>query len=265
MRPVRRFLALPLALALGLTATVLLAPERARAADLMVFAAASLHDVLREVAADYARDHGTGVTFNFAASSLLARQIRQGAPADLFISADDRTMDELERENLVEQTRRDLLGNTLVVVLAQDHPARVASARDLASDQIGRIALGEPSSVPAGRYAKEWLTQEGIWDRVAPKVVPTANVRAALAAVEAGNADAAIIYRTDAARSRRTITVIKVPEAGGPCIRYPAAVVRSSRDATEARRFLEFLEGGRARRIFEKHGFTVHEPPGASR
>ncbi|HEX9984858.1 MAG TPA: molybdate ABC transporter substrate-binding protein [Thermoanaerobaculia bacterium] len=220
-----------------------------QAADVKVFAAASLTDALQEIARSYERQTGDRVVFNFGGSSILARQIEQGAPADLFLSADEEKMNVLQRRGLiVTPTRVSILSNTLVVV-----GERIRNVRELAN--VRRIALAEPSSVPAGIYAKEYLRKAGLWERVAQKIVPTENVRAALAAVESGNVDAAIVYRTDVLLSKRVPVAYEIPRAEGPRISYPFALVKGARPG--AGRFLAYLRSPAARAIFVRHGFIA--------
>ena len=228
----------------------------ARAADLTVFAAASLTDALEEIGAAYERAGGGKVALNLGASSTLARQIQEGAPADLFLSADEAKMDSLEKRGLIlAGTRRSVLSNTLVIVVPRDSAAKIAAPKDLAA--VRTLALAEPQSVPAGLYAREYLTRLGLWDKVAGKVVPTENVRAALAAVEAGNAGAAIVYKTDAGISKKVKVAYEVPLAEGPKISYPFAVVAESKQKAAAKRFLAYLESEPALAVFRKYGFLV--------
>ena len=226
----------------------------------LVFAAASLTDALKEIAASWEIAGGESVVFNFAASSLLARQIREGAPADLFLSADEAQMDGLERAGLVVPgTRRSVLSNTLVAVVPKDSALRIASARDLAGPGVERIALAEPTSVPVGVYSKKFFERVGIWDALAPKVVPTENARATLAAVESGNVDAGIVYRTDAAISKHVRIAFEIPAAMGPAISYPFALVKGAPRETEARRFLAYLGSPAAHAVFVRYGFLVKD------
>ncbi|HSS49070.1 MAG TPA: molybdate ABC transporter substrate-binding protein, partial [Thermoanaerobaculia bacterium] len=198
MRRTRTILMI-LALVFGLAAAV-----PAAAAEVNVFAAASLTDALKEIATTYESSSGDKLVFNFGASSTLARQIQEGAPADLFFSADEAKMDSLAKGGLVvKETRKSLLSNTLVVVVPVDSKLVIASPADLATSKVRVLALAEPQSVPAGIYAKEWLKTQKLWSRVIDKVVPTENVRAALAAVESGNVDAGIVYKTDAGISKK--------------------------------------------------------------
>jgi molybdate transport system substrate-binding protein len=246
---------------LQITATAcILAAAAARCADVTVFAAASLTDSLKQIAADYQRQTGWTVTFNFEASSILARQIEEGAPADIFFSADETQMDRLAKRGLIDPaTRLDRLGNTLVVVTPKSSRLQIHSPADLAPDGVKQIALADPKAVPAGVYAKEWLETCRVWDAVKPKVVPTENVRAALAAVASGNVDAGVVYKTDAAISKRVRIVYEVPRADGPDIRYPVALVKSSEHPNEAKRFLECLDSADAARVFERFGFFVRK------
>jgi molybdate transport system substrate-binding protein len=220
------------------------------AADVHVSAAASLSDALTEIAKSYQHDR---LVFNFGGSSTLARQIELGAPCDLFLSADEAKMDALARRNLVDvRTRVSVLSNTLVVVTTGDpipHPRRLASMR--------RIALAEPQSVPAGIYAREWLETLRLWKTIEPNVIPTENVRAALAAVESGNADAAIVYKTDARIAKRVRIAYEVDRSEGPKISYPFAVMKNAEQPEAAKRFLAHLQSNAAKAIFAKHGFIV--------
>jgi len=194
---------------------------------------------------------------SFAGSNALARQIEAGAPAGVFVSAHTGRVDELEKAGLVAPGNRlDLLGNRLVVVvpagsrLAIDRPEHLAAAR--------RIALADPQSVPAGIYARQWLEARGMWDVVKERVVPALDVRAALAAVDAGSVDAAIVYETDLAAARSARLAFAVPPAESPRIVYTAALLRP--DARAARAFYEHLRSPEARAVFERLGFEVLTP-----
>ncbi|HEY6141552.1 MAG TPA: molybdate ABC transporter substrate-binding protein [Thermoanaerobaculia bacterium] len=244
-------------LAAALLLAVLAAPLPLRA-TLHVSAAASLTDVLQELAPLYEKQTGDTLLFNFGASSLLARQIREGAPADLVISADELTMDSLQQRRLiVAASRRSILSNTLAIIVPGDSRMKIASPADLARDNIRNLALAEPQSVPAGIYAKEYLRKLRLWQKVVPKVVPADNVRGALAAVESGNADAGIVYKTDALHSKLVRIAYEVPASVGPEISYPAAVVADSKQPAAARRLLDFLQSPRAQGVFRKYGFLV--------
>jgi molybdate transport system substrate-binding protein len=232
-------------------ALLLVGVPLAGAEPLRVAAAASLSDALREVAA---QSH-VPVVFNFGSSSILARQIEEGAPVDVFISADEAKMDGLAQRGLiVVRSRADILSNTLVVVVPKDHGAHIRSANDLAGRSL---ALAQPDSVPAGIYAKRYLQTKRLWDRIAPHVIPVENVRAALAAVESGNVDAAIVYRTDALISHKVRVAFEVPRAESPAIVYPAAVIAESQQKADALRFVAFLQSRAARDVFRRYGFLL--------
>jgi molybdate transport system substrate-binding protein len=232
-------------------------PLDAHAAQVTVFAAASLHEALKEIAAGYEKQSGDTIAFNFAGSGTLARQIEELAPADLFFSADEAKMDGLERKGLlVKGTRCSRLGNSLVVVAPPDSAA-IRSPADLAEAAVHRIALGETKTVPAGTYAKAWLEKAGLWTRIEPKVVPCESVRAVLAAVESGNVEAGVVYRTDAAISKKVTVVYEVAPGEGPRISYPAALLKNAPAPAAARKFLDYLEGEAAGAVFARHGFIV--------
>ncbi len=238
----------------------LMAATAGQAADLTVFAAASLTDSLKEIGADYQKQTGQTVVFNFEASSALARQIEAGAPADIFFSADEAEMNRLARKGLVDPaTRRDRLGNTLVVVAPADSELQVHSPADLAGASVKQIALADPKAVPAGVYAKAWLEKMKLWDAVKSRVVPTGNVRAALAAVASGNVDAGVVYKTDAAISKSVKVVYEVPRADAPDICYPMALVQASAQPEAAKKFLDYLDSRAAAEIFKRYGFSVHD------
>lgn len=233
------------------------------AAPLRVWAAASLTDALREIGARYDKESGQRVVFNFAGSGTLARQIEAGAPADVFFSADEAQMDRLAKRGMIlPETRVSRLSNQLVLVVNRERPSAVATPRDLSRDAVARVALAQPDSVPAGIYARTYLEKQRLWRVVGPKVVPTQNVRAALAAVEAGNVDAAFVYKTDAAVSTEVKVVYEVPLGEGPAISYPAAVLQNSRQSEKARQFLDYLGKGATGEVFARHGFLLRSSKG---
>jgi molybdate transport system substrate-binding protein len=230
----------------------------ASAAELQVYAAASLTDALKEIAPEYEKATGDKLVLNLGASNMLARQIQEGAPADLFLSADEAKMDGLEkRKLLLSGTRKSVLSNTLVVVVPVDSSLKVAGPVDLVA--VRALALAEPQTVPAGIYAKEYLKSKGLWSKVIDRVIPTENVRAALAAVEAGNADAGIVYKTDAGISKRVKIAYEVPRAESPKISYPFAVLAASERKEAARKLLDYLHSPPALAVFRKYGFLILE------
>jgi molybdate transport system substrate-binding protein len=244
-------------LALGL----LLAPLAARAQELTVFAAASLTDAMKDVSAQWAKDGHQPLRLSFGASSTLARQIEQGAPANLFASADEKWMDYLaDKKLIVADTRKDLLGNDLVLVVPADKPQHVTIGPgfDLLGllGPNGRIATGDPAHVPVGLYAEQALKKLGMWDAVQPRLARTDDVRAALLLVERGEAPAGIVYATDAAVSKGVMVAGVFPANSHDPVSYPFAVVKAG-DTPEARALMTFLAGPDARAIFDKRGFKV--------
>jgi molybdate transport system substrate-binding protein len=231
-----------------------------RAAEVMVFAAASLTDSLKVIATNYEVSSSDHIRFNFAASSMLARQIEEGAPADIFFSADEAKMDGLEKRGLIEAgTRQSRLRNSLVVVVAVASPLAIRGADDLTNASVEKLALADPAAVPAGIYAREWLQKEGLWAALQPKIVPTENVRAALAAVESGNVDAGVVFKTDAGISRKVKIAYAVPLKDTPEISYPMALVKDAPAAGPARNFLNYLASPEAANVFRKFGFIVRD------
>ncbi|MBA2587928.1 MAG: molybdate ABC transporter substrate-binding protein [Alphaproteobacteria bacterium] len=224
-----------------------------------VFAAASLTDSLKAVADAYKAGTGVTVTLSFGASSTLARQIDQGAQADIFMSADTDWMDFLQKGgHIAEGTRKDLLGNQLVLIAASDSKTapNIVPHFDLAGTLgNGRLALADPASVPAGKYAKAALTSLGVWDSIASKVAPAENVRVALEYVARGEAPFGVVYATDAKVAPSVRIVGTFPENSHAPIVYPVALTRTASPA--AKQFLTFLSGASARTIFQRAGFTT--------
>jgi molybdate transport system substrate-binding protein len=213
---------------------------------------------MKSVASEYGKSSEDKIVFNFGASNFLARQIEAGAPADIFFSADEAQMDTLQKKNLIATTtRRNRLSNSLVIVIANDSSLRITSPNDLTNSQIKRLALGDPAGVPAGIYAKRYLETQKLWSALQPKIVPTDNVRAALAAIELGNVEAAIVYKTDAAISKKTKVAFEIPATASPPIHYPVAVLKGGTQPKAAQKFLDYLFTPAATTIFEKFRFTV--------
>jgi molybdate transport system substrate-binding protein len=240
---------------------LLLAPLAARAQELTVFAAASLTDAMKDVSAQWAKDGHQPLRLSFGASSTLARQIEQGAPANLFASADEKWMDYLaDKKLIVADTRKDLLGNDLVLVVPADKPQHVTIGPgfDLLGllGPNGRIATGDPAHVPVGLYAEQALKKLGMWDAVQPRLARTDDVRGALLLVERGEAPAGIVYATDAAVSKGVMVAGVFPANSHDPVSYPFAVVKAG-DTPEARALMTFLAGPDARAIFDKRGFKV--------
>jgi molybdate transport system substrate-binding protein len=229
-----------------------------RAADITVFAAASLTDVFKHVGDVYQRQTGHTVAFSFAASSALARQIEASSGADIFVSADVDWMDYLDKRGLIDHASRvDLLGNRLVLIAPANTAVTLAIRPrfDLAGALgKGRLSLADPASVPAGKYAKAALTNLGVWDSVSGKIAPAEDVRVALAYVARGEAPLGIVYATDAKMEPRVRIVGSFPDRSSPLIVYPAALTKDAKP--QARGFLAFLASPAAAVIFARAGFT---------
>jgi molybdate transport system substrate-binding protein len=239
-------------------AVLALSQAMARADEILVSAAASLTDVLQEISRGYQAKSKHTVKFNFGASSALARQIDEGAPADIFFSADLPQIDSLEKKGRLEPgTRKNLLSNQLVIIVPADSKLPLLSPKDLLKAEVKRIALAEPSSVPVGVYSKKYLTDEGLWNKVESKVVPVQDVRATLASVESGNVEAGFVYKTDAAISKKVKIAYAVPLDRGPKITYPVAVVKESKHKDAARDFMKYVQSPAAKDAFKKYGFVV--------
>jgi molybdate transport system substrate-binding protein len=233
-------------------------PSLGGADEVLIAGAASLTDVLKEIATGYQAKSKHRVRFNFGPSSGLARQIDEGAPTDIFFSADLAQMDHLDKKGRLEPgTRKNLLSNQLVIIVPADSKLTIASPKDLLKADIKRIALAEPSSVPMGVYSSKYLTDEGLWDQVKPKVVPVQDVRATLAAVESGNVEAGFVYKTDAAVSKKVKIVYEVSIDKGPRITYPVAIVKESKRKDAARDFMSYVQSPAAKDAFKKFGFVV--------
>ena len=244
-----------------LIAMALAAPSAVRAEPVVVFAAASLKNALDEVAKEFMETGGEPIVLSYAASSALARQIQQGAPAHVFISANPQWMDLLEREALlVPGGRFDLLGNRLTLI-AHGRPPElsltIAPGMDIAG-LLGedRLAMALVDAAPAGIYGKAALQSLGVWEDVAPKVAQTDNVRAALALVVRGETPLGIVYATDAIAAEGVTVLGQFPAETHPAIIYPAAAI-AGHDHPGAAEFLTYLRGPGARLVFEQHGFTM--------
>ena len=237
---------------------VVCAPLRAGAEGVLVFAAASLKTALDQVAADYQRQTGQGVTVSYAASSVLARQIQAGAPADIFISANEDWMDVLQDQDQIDEASRvDLLGNGLVVIAGRDQPDIALESGDALTSALGRdyLAMALVDAVPAGIYGKAALETLGLWQMVEGQVAQTDNVRAALALVAVGAARLGIVYRTDAQAEPRVRVVAEVDSSLHPVIIYPAAMTAKARPGAGA--FLDYLTSDAAQAVFKGQGFTL--------
>ena len=253
-------------LGLALASAVMpMAAVRAQAAGLVIFAAASLKNALDEIAAVWTKETGKAAPrISYAASSALAKQMEQGAPADLFLSADLDWMDYVEKKDLIQKdTRFNLLGNKIVLIAPKDSKVTIEVkqgfdlAKALNSDKGGgKLAMANVDAVPAGKYGKAALEKLGAWNGVKDQVAQADNVRAALLLVARGEAPLGIVYSTDAAAEPNVRIVGTFPADSHPPIIYPAAVIKDAKSA-DAKPFLDYLKSAKARPAFEKQGFAV--------
>ena len=235
----------------------------AQAPQLLVFAAASLTDALQEIGSAYEKTTPVKVKLSFDASSNLARQIEAGAKADAFFSADTQWMDYLQTRNLIQaSTRQNVVGNSLVLIAAADSQIKLKIGPHFplvaALGKDGRLATGDPDSVPAGRYARSALSTLGVWDEVSPRLARAENVRVALLYVARGEAPLGIVYATDALVDKTVRVVDTFPANTHPPIVYPVALTKSAQSAASA--FVAYLTGPRGREVFAKYGFTEPSP-----
>ncbi|MEH2405480.1 molybdate ABC transporter substrate-binding protein [Nostoc sp.] len=226
--------------------------------SILVSAAASLKETLEEIKPLYQQTKSNvNITYNFGASGSLQQQIEQGAPADVFISAGKKQVDALEEKGLlVPGSRTNLANNRLVLIVPQD-VVGISSFYNLTDSKIKKIAIGEPRSVPAGQYGEQVLKKLKLYDRVKSKLVFANNVRQVLAAVESGNAEAGLVYATDAKISNKVKVVVAADDKFHSPIVYPMAVIKSSKNIPAAKEFIEFLSGIEVKTVLKKHGFIV--------
>jgi molybdate transport system substrate-binding protein len=227
---------------------------------LTISAAASLRDALVEIEANYKQSHANiDFSNNFAGSGTLATQIDQGAPVDVFVSAAAKQMDDLQSKGLIDPgTRRDLLRNTLVLIAPLD--SKLRDFQGITGREIRLIAVGDPASVPAGQYGRQTLLALHLLDKISTKIVFAKDVRQVLTYVETGNADAGLVYASDAQSSSKVRVVATAPESSHDAIVYPAAVVKGSYNKESALNFVEYLSSPAAKAIFVNHGFKIAAP-----
>jgi len=224
--------------------------------ELLVSAAASLTNAFTDVGKQFeAANPGVKVTFNFGASGALLQQIDKGAPVDVFASADQKTMDQAKERNLIlAETRKDFVSNGLVLIVPSDSKLAIKGVKDLAQTQVTRIALGNPESVPVGRYTQEVLTKAGLWEPLKPKFILAETVRQALDYVGRGEVDAGFVFATDAAVAKEKVRVAAVAEGHQP-IRYPVVVIAGTKKKDLSQRFMDFLLGSQGQSILARYGF----------
>jgi len=239
-----------------LTLLLMLASASASAADLTVSAASSLTESFAEISAAYEKVHpGTKVDLNFAASGVLLQQIARGAPVDVLASADEATLEKAQKDGLVDPANAHVFAqNSLWVVVPPQAVRKPATLAALAGADVKRIAIGNPDSVPVGRYARGALQAAGLWPALQDKLINTQNVRQSLDYVARGEVDAGFVYATDAQAMRERVQrAFQVPVAGG--IRYPLGLVTRSANASEAKRFIAFVRSPQGQAILQRHGF----------
>lgn len=227
--------------------------------ELTVSAAASLKDALTEIQSNYqAQQPNVKISYNLGGSGSLQKQIEQGAPVDIFISAANRQMDDLEKQNLIKkETRKNLVENQLVLVVPQKSTLQLTKFEDLTMSEVKHFAMGAPESVPAGQYTQQVLKNLNLYDVVQPKAVLTKDVRTVLTYVEAGNVEAGAVYKTDAAASDKVKVVAAAPIGNHEPIVYSVAVLVATKQAKVAEAFTAYLSSSESKVVFEKYGFIM--------
>tara|TARA_Y100000588_G_scaffold365710_1_gene430678 strand:- start:457 stop:1212 length:756 start_codon:yes stop_codon:yes gene_type:complete len=224
----------------------------------VVSVAMSLSEAMERIVFEYEQETQGRIILNTGGSDTLATQIINGAPVDLFISADQHQMDRLQEQSMIRlDSRRDLLSNELVFIAKEDTHFSGNHFSELIKPEIRRIAIGDPDAVPVGVYAKEYLVDLGLWNQVRDRVVPTRNVQAVVSTVAAGHAEVGVVYRTDAMRSPNIRIVGSVPRSEGPVIRYSVAIISGSTDQFFTEKFLDYLLQEQALDIFQSAGFII--------
>jgi len=226
--------------------------------EIIVSAAASLRNAFEEIGAIYEKQTGVRPNFNFAASGVLQQQIESGAPVDVFASAAQQQMDNIEKKGLLlDGTRKDFTGNSLVLITPADSKLKLNSFDDLSNAKVERIAIGNPKTVPAGQYAQDSLTAMKLWDKLQPRFIPAENVRQVLDYVSRGEVEAGLVYASDAAISEGKINVVaNAPKGTHEEIVYPIAVIKDSANPEAAKKFIELTDSKTGKEILAKYGFA---------
>ena len=267
MKSIKRVLALVLSLVLALGAMTACKKnddnsaskdtKSSKKTEIVVLAAASLTDVTAKLKEMYEKNNNVKLTFSYGSSGALMTQIEEGAPADIFMSAANKQMNELKDKNLMNNdTIVELLENKVVLIVPKDSKASVSSFDDVASSKVSQVALGEPGSVPVGQYSEEIFTSLNILDKVKSKAVYGSDVRAVLSYVESGNVDCGVVYATDAMTTKNVKVICSAPEGSCKKVIYPVGVVKSSKVTDESKKFIEFLQSDEAKAVFEEYGFS---------
>ena len=242
---------------LALTAMMLWSGPAAAAQELIVSAAASLTNAMKEVASNFEKTHpGAKIVCNFAASGVLLQQMAKGAPVDVFAAADQKTMNQAQEKKLIlPATRKNFARNKLVLIVPINSKLTSSSLKDLTKPAIKRVAVGNPVTVPAGRYAKEALMKAGLWDKLTPKYIMAESVRQVLDYVRRGEVDTGFVYSTDAAIAKGKVKIIQTVPGHTPIL-YPIAVATSTKKKALGQKFLDFVLSPKAQAIFKKYGFS---------
>jgi molybdate transport system substrate-binding protein len=224
--------------------------------ELIVSAAASLTNAMKEAAGQFEATHpGTKILCNFGASGSLLQQIAHGAPVDVFAAADQKTMNQAQEKGfIVAASRKNFVSNNLVLIVPLDSQLALGSLQDLAKPEVKRVAVGNPATVPAGRYAQEALVKAGLWDQLMPRFIPAESVRQVLDYVGRGEVDTGFVYATDAAIARGKVKVMQTVETHAPIL-YPLAVTAATGKKALAQGFLDFILSPAAQEVFRKYGF----------
>lgn len=231
--------------------------EVAEKKEITVSAAASLTELMGDLKPLYEEKYGGVLTVNLASSGTLKKQIEEGAPVDIFISASSKKMDALMEKGLIEEgTREDLLRNKVVLIVAKESSQKVKTLEDLAEDGV-KVSIGEPGSVPAGRYAKESLEYYGEYEGIEGRLIFAKNVKQVLSYVEAGEVDAGIVYKSDAVNLKNSVISQEIDEESHSSIVYPGAVIKASKNKETAEDFIEFFKSNEAKKLAKKYGFEI--------
>ena len=235
------------------------AADAPKPVELNISAAVSMKDALAEIQTNYQKKAPhVKLVYNLGASGSLQKQIEQGATADIFISAAPKQMNELAAKNLViNATRKNLLENKLVLIVPKDSTLSISKLEDLQNDAVKQISIGETKVVPAGQYAEQALKNLGVWEKIQSKIVFAKDVRTVLTYVDTGNVDAGLVYKTDAAVSKKVKILATAPDGSHAPIIYPAAVLTGTKNQKAAEEFLSYLAGPEGKSVFEKHGFVM--------
>jgi molybdate transport system substrate-binding protein len=226
--------------------------------NITVAAAASMKDVLTEIRQQYEEDHpNVTLTFTFASSGTLQKQIEQGAPIDIFVSADPIMFQQLVRQGMISSPSRPLARNELILITSKQNSKRIRSLSDLTHPSIHSVAIGIPETVPAGAYAKQWLESVGLWENIRKKLVLAKDVRQVLTYVETGNADAGIVYQTDAISSQHIHVAAKADPSLNEKIAYYAGIINTSQNKKQAEQFAKYLHSRQAQSVLKRHGFII--------